>query len=73
MADPVSLRDNDLRFRRVTWLLGLLESKAEAATSPAKNHGEKGARLFYDCRRFVLIALYYPGKEEIPTPLRHKA
>ena len=73
MADPVSLRDEDLRFRRVTWLLGLFESKAEAATGPAKNHGDRLARLLHDCRRFVLIALYYPGKEEIPTPLRHKA
>ena len=73
MADPVSLRDEDLRFRRVTWLLGRLESTAEASTSPAKNHGDKGARLLHDCRRFVLMALYLPGKEEIPTPLRHKA
>ena len=73
MADPVSLRDDDLRFRRVTWLLGLLESKAEAATSPAKNHGDKGARLLHGRRTFFLMALYRPGKEEIPTPLRHKA
>ena len=46
MADTVFVTwDDDLRFRRVTWLFSLLESKAKVDTSPAKNPGDMGTLL----------------------------